>query len=418
MKGENTMKKWLTLLLALMMILATCAVAGAEEREAVTIEILVGADSTGFTEAAIAAFEEKNPWITVEINYIPGNTDDIKKALLTAMIAEDTNPDVFLTDVVWTGQFASAGWLKDLTGTFDETVHSAGALESCMYDGKYYAMPVYTDIQLLIYRKDIISEEELPKTWDEMIALCEKYVGQNGIKYGWLWQGAQAECVVCNAVSFLGSNGGGFIENGEVVCNSAATVEAVQFMYDTIYKYGISPEDVLSYKPADCTPVYEQGVALFDIGWPSNYAAMLVDDTSTVKESVGITVMPVGTSGTQSASCTGGWNVAVSAFTDQEEAAMLFAQYMSSAECQALRAQMTGCLPTIMDLYDDAELQKSVPYLSAVKECVEHGKSRPASSDYASLSTTIQEYLHMALSGEMTAQEAMDQLAEAIQSYV
>lgn len=412
------MKKWLTLLLVCIMALASCTFAIAEEHEPVTIEFLVGSDSTGFYESAIAMFEEQNPWITVELNYIPGNTDDIKKALLTAMIAEDTDPDVFQTDVVWTGQFASAGWLKDLTGTFDDSIHGAGALESCLYDGKYYAMPVYTDIQLLVYRKDIISEDELPKTWDDMVALCEKYVGQNGINYGWLWQGAQAECVVCNAVSFLGSNGAGFIENGEIVCNSPATVEAVQYMYDTIYKYGISPEDVLSYKPADCTPIFEQGVALFDIAWPGNYASMLVDDTSTVKDAVGITVMPVGPSGTQPASCTGGWNVAVSAFTDQEEAATLFAQFLSGAECQALRTQMTGCLPTIMDLYDDADLLESVSYLTDVKECVAYGKSRPASSDYASLSTIIQEYLHKALTGMNTPQEAMDMLAEEIKPFV
>ena len=412
------MKKWLTLLLAIIMTFAACAAACAEESEPVHIEILVGADSTGFYEAAIAQFEEQNPGIKVDINYIPGNTDDIKKALLTAMIAEDTNPDVFLTDVVWTGQFASAGWLKDLTGAFDDSVHGAGALESCMYDGKYFAMPVYTDIQLLIYRKDIISEDELPKTWDEMNALCEKYVGQNGIKYGWLWQGAQAECVVCNAVSFLGSNGAGFIENGEIVCNSPAAVEAVQYMYDTVYKYNVAPEDVLSYKPADCTPIFEQGVALFDIGWPGNYASMLVDDTSTVKDVVGITVMPVGASGTQPASCTGGWNVAVSAFTDQEEAAMKFAQFMAGSECQALRTKMTGCLPTIMALYDDEELLESVSYLTDVKECVAYGKSRPASSDYASLSTIIQEYLHKALTGMNTPQDAMDQLAEAMKPYV
>lgn len=362
------MKKLLALFLALTMVLAVTVAAGADdEHEPVTIEYLTGSDSTGFLDQTIVDFEAAYPWITVNCNTISGNTDDIKQALITSMVAGDSNPDVFRTDVVWTGQFAQAGWIKDVTGEFDTSIHSAGSLESCMYDGKYYAMPEYTDTQLLVYRKDIISEDELPKTWDDMLALCEKYVGKGGIDYGWLWQGAQAEALVCNAVSFFGSNGAGFVEDGNIVCNSPAAVEALQFMYDLIYKYGYSPEDVLSHVPSDTTPIFEQGSSLFCTVWPGNYAAMLVEDTSKVKDCIGITTMPVGPSGTQPASCTGGWNVAVSAFSDQPEAATLFAQYLTSEENEKLNVQMTGSLPTIMSLYNDASLQESVPYLGAVK---------------------------------------------------
>lgn len=412
------MKKVLALVLVAMLALSIGTVVLAEEHDPVTIEWLSLTDSTGFPEALVEAFQAEYPWITVEINYIPGNTDDVKKALITSMVAQDSNPDVFLTDVVWTGQFAAAGWIKDLTGTFDDTIHSDGSLQSCVYDGKYYAMPVYTDIQLLVYRNDIIGEDEVPKTWDELLAVCEKYVGQNGINYGWLWQGAQAEAVVCNAVSFIGSNNGAFVQDGQAVCNSAETVEAVQFMHDLIYEYGYSPEDVLSHVPADTTPIFEQGVALFANAWPTGYAQMLVDDTSTVKDCISITTMPVGFSGKQPAACTGGWNVAVSAYTDQEEAAMLLAQYISGEEGQRLRTQMNSTLPTIISLYDDEELQQSVSYLETVKECVSFGESRPASSDYASLSTLIQEYLHKALTGVSGVQEAMDGLASAMEEYL
>lgn len=411
------MKKWLAIFLVCALMTMASAVAGAAAHEDVTIEFVALSDSTGFIDETIRRFEAANPWVHVEFNPVSGNTNDIKQALITAMVAGDTSPDVYMSDVVWTGQFAAAGWIKDLSGTFDPAPYSEGALQSCMYDGKYFAMPVYTDIQLLVYRSDIIQKEELPKTWDEMLAVCKKYVGTGGVNYGWLWQGAQAEAVVCNATSFFGSNNAGFIEDGKVVCNDKEAVEALQYMYDLIYTHGYSPEDVLSHVPSDTTPIFEQGTALFCTVWPGNYAQMLVDDTSTVKESIGITTMPVGTSGKNPASCTGGWNVAVSSFTDQEEAAMLFAQYLSGAESQVLRTQMNGTLPTIIGLYDDAELQSSVSYLASVKECVAYGKARPSSSDYASLSTTIQEYLHKALTGMSSCQEAMDALAAEIEQY-
>ena len=410
------MKKLFAMVLVLAMALSLCA--GAFAEETVTIQFLVGSDSTGFTEQLVANFEAENPGIKVEINYIPGNTDDVKKSLINSLNAGDTDPDVFMTDIVWTGQFAAAQWIKDLSGQFDDSIHSEGALQSCTYNGAYYAIPVYTDIQLFIYRNDIIGEDEVPKTWDELLAVCEKYVGQDGINYGWLWQGKQAEAVVCNAASFIGSNGGAFVRDGEIVCNSAETVEAVQFMKDMIYKYGYSPEDVLSHVPSDTTPIYEQGVALFATGWPGNYVQIMTDDTTTVGDKVSVTVMPVGYSGSQPASCTGGWNVAVSAYTDQEEAAVKFAQYVASEAGQTLRTEMLGQLPTILSLYDDAALQERVPYLANVKEAVGYGVARPASSDYASLSTVIQEYLHYALTGEMEVQEAMDELAVAMEEFL
>lgn len=412
------MKKLFALVLAIVLVLSAGILASAEEHEPVTIQFLTGSDSTGFTEQLIENFQAEYPWITVEINYIPGNTDDIKKSLINSLNAGDSDPDVFLTDIVWTGQFASTGWIKELTGTFDSSIHSEGALQSCTYDGKLFAIPVYTDIQLLVYRSDIIGEDEVPATWQELLDVCAKYVGQNGINYGWLWQGAQKEAVVCNAVSFIGSNGGAFIRDGEIVCNSAETVEAVQFMRDMIFEYNYSPEDVLSHVPADTTPIFEQGIALFETCWPGGYAQLLSDDTSMVKDKVAITTMPVGFSGTQPASCTGGWNVAVSSYTDNEEASMLLAQYIAGEAGQRLRTERLRTLPTILALYDDADLQASVPYLADVKEAVSFGAARPASSDYASLSVVIQEHLHEALTGVKDAQTAMDELAAAMDEYL
>ena len=319
------MKKLLSLVLALMMVLSLTAIAAAEEHTPVTIQYRGLADSTGTTQKMAEDFMALYPWITVEIDEVPGNTDDVKKSLINSLNAGDSDPDVFLTDVVWTGQFAKTGWIMDLTDKFDASIYSEGSLQSCQYAGKYFAMPVYTDIQLLVYRSDIIGEDEVPKTWDELLAVCEKYVGKaEGISYGWLWQGAQKEAVVCNAVSFIGSNGGAFVADGQAVANCKETVEAVQFMHDMIYKYNYSPEDVLSHVPANTTPIFEQGVALFATAWPGGYAQMLTDDTSTIKDKISITTMPVGFSGTQPGSCTGGWNIAINANTDHPEEALLF----------------------------------------------------------------------------------------------
>ena len=91
---------------------------------------------------------------------------------------------------------------------------------------------------------------------------------------------------------------------------------------------------------------------------------------------------------------------------------------MAGEQGQRTRTTLLRTLPTIMALYDDEELQASVPYLALVKEAVGYGVSRPASSDYASLSVVIQEHLHEALSGVKDVQTAMDELAEAMEEFL
>ncbi|MGI6526243.1 MAG: ABC transporter substrate-binding protein [Caldicoprobacterales bacterium] len=368
-------------------------------------------DQTGTAHQIAEVFEDQNPGIKIEIQEIPGNSDDVKKGLITSLAAQQPDPDVFNMDVIWTTQFASAGWLMDLTDVIDQDQYLDGPLTTVTYENKLWAFPMYTDVQLFYYRTDLVSTP--PTTWDEMVEISKEHIGKNGIEYGLLFQAFQGEPIVCNGLSFIKSNGGNDIVNGEPVINSPNSVEALQFMRKLIDE-NISPEDVLAHKPVDSVAIYEQGKALFLIAWPSSYNQMNTSETSTIKDKFSVTLFPVGPSGTEPGPTVGGWNLAVNNLTDVPDAAVKFAQFACGAEGQKIRTLGTATLPAWKTVYDDPDVLEQLPIFSEVMASVDYAKSRPSAPDYPAMSTLIAVNLHKALSGTMSYEDALATLEEGM----
>lgn len=95
------------------------------------------------------------------------------------------------------------------------------------YKGKLIALPVYIDAGVLYYRKDLLRKygySRPPNTWDELVNCALKIQKSmrktNPNFYGFLWQGAQYEGLVCNWLEFATSNGGGIIfKDGKIRLN-------------------------------------------------------------------------------------------------------------------------------------------------------------------------------------------------------
>ena len=99
--------------------------------------------------------------------------------------------------------------------------------------------------------------------------------------------------------------------------------------------------------------VWQTGNAVFMRNWPYAYALGNGDD-SPIKGKFDVAPLPSGGGDNTSAATLGGWNLAVSSYSPNPEAAIALAMYMASAEFQKQIALKTSHLPTIMSLYDDA----------------------------------------------------------------
>src|SRR4029079_339958 len=114
-------------------------------------------------------------------------------------------------DIIWIAEFAEAGWALPLDDYFPAAEMKAnffpGIVQGCTWKGALTAMPWFLDSGKLYYRTDILEKlgAKVPETWDQLIDIAQKGVGGD-TKFGFIWQGKQAEILTCDLVSFVGSN--------------------------------------------------------------------------------------------------------------------------------------------------------------------------------------------------------------------
>ena len=366
-------------------------------------------DQTGALDQMIEAFNKEYPNVTVNHESLPGASDDIKESLMTSLAAGDSSPDVFECDIIWVSQFAAAGWLLDVTDNISAVSdqYLGGPLSTVYYNDRAYAYPDYTDVGLLYYRSDII--DKAPTTWDELVEVSKEHIGKDGIEYGYLFQMFQGEPTSCNMLEFIKQNGGNDLVDGKFVLNSSNSAEALSFVEELISS-GVSPDGVLTHKPADSRPIFEEGKALFMRNWTSAYALTQSEEGSQVVGKVGVAALPVGPNGNSSSGTLGGWAFAVNAYSEQSEAASAFAEFMSSYEAQKISALVRGTFPVVADVYDDEEVLSKQPFISAVKDAADAAAPRPQVRDYSTVSTLFAEYIHKALIGDLSNEDALAEL--------
>ena len=136
-------------------------------------------------------------------------------------------------------------------------------------------------------------------------------------------------------------------------------------------------------------------------------------DDSAVKGKFDVAPLPAGTAEGGSAATLGGWNVAVSKFSTKQAAAIDLAVYLASAEAQKRRALLDGQLPTVIALYDDAEIAAAVPLIPRWKDIFANAVPRPSGptkGKYNEVSARFWSAVHDTLSGSGTAAENLELL--------
>lgn len=374
----------------------------------VTVVFAAGNDPSGATEALIDEYNASHPGVTVRFQAMPANTDTQHDAYVTYLSAGEPNIDLYSLDVIWTAEFARAGWVMKLPDSFIDTAEFLkGPIESATYEGDLYAVPWFTDAGVLYYRRDLLAEAgiEVPETWDSFRQACRTVAAPRGMD-GFVWQGARYEGLVCDFLEFLWGLGARIDPEAlashpqEVEDGIVRTLEMMRGFLDD----GISAESVLTYKEEDSRRVFTEGHALFHRNWP--YAWSMAEGTeSKVKGRVGIAPLACAPSET-GYSTIGGWNVAVSSYTTHPDEALDFLAFITGERALKLRAIAGAYLPTRKSTYRDADVLDSNPHFARFFEVFRHTRNRPKSPHYPRASDVIQENVHATLAGEMEPRPA------------
>jgi len=404
------------LLLAAFLAATVAFLPGCSTPEESGIEIVfsAGNDPSGATEALVAEYNAAHPGVTVKFQPMPANTDTQHDSYVTILSAHGTTIDLYSLDVIWTAEFAKAGWIAPLPeGFIAPEEFLEGPLASLTYEGVLYGVPWFTDAGVLYYRKDLLEEAGIPvpETWDEFRHACLEVALPRGMD-GFVWQGARYEGLICDYLEFLWGLGGSIefdrIENNPAAVEDdlAAAIElALSFFAD-----GISAESVLTYKEEDSRRLFTEGHALFHRNWPYAWS-MAEGEESKVRGLVGIAPLPHA-DGETGYSTIGGWNVAVSSYTEHPEEALEFLAFITNERALKLRAIEGGYLPTRNATYEDPDVLAANPHFGSFFEVFKNTRNRPRSPHYPRVSDVIQEHVHAALAREI----APDAAAAAIVS--
>ncbi|MBL7170562.1 MAG: ABC transporter substrate-binding protein [Candidatus Omnitrophica bacterium] len=406
----------LVFFLIIITLLAGCA---RKDEKVVTFSVGGAPNELEFWEVLITQFEDQTG-IKVDILRQPTDTDQRRQGLVISLKSKKSNPDVFLMDVAWIAQFAASNWLAGLDDYAGEDSIGRGVFfEKVMdladrYKGALIALPVYIDGGLLYYRKDLLEKYGIkapPETWKELIEYSLRIQGDirktNPDFYGFVWQGAQYEGLVCNFLEFAVSNEGGInFEGDKILLNTPENIEAVKLMNELITKYKISPPSTFTeMKEEEVRAYFELGNALFERNWPYAWSLHQHQD-SLVRDKVGIAKLPHFKSG-KSVSTLGGWHIGISKYSDVKGLSWEFVKFVTSYNIQKRLAMELGWNPGRVDVYGDRDVLGKLPHFAGLRNVFENAHPRPLLPYYTQISEVLQRYINAVLAGALSPEAAL-----------
>lgn len=368
----------------------------------------------------IAKFNVENPSAEVIEETLPASTDQQHQYYVTSLEGKSADFDVFALDVIWTPEFIKAGWLEELSAHFGEREVASfltAPIKANSFEGKLYAVPWFVDAGLLYYRSDLLQKYgfEPPQTVLELVDSAKAILDREKDKglRGFVWQGKQYEGLVCNALEYIASNGGSIIgEDGRAAVAQPRAVEAISFMRDLIYRYGVSPKLVITANEEITRHIFGQGRAIYMRNWAYAWT-LFQQDGSPVKGKVGVKIMPHFQGG-RSAATLGGWQLGVNKYSQNKEAAVEFIRYLTSYEVQKGVASNMGLKPSRRATYEDPEVIEAEPFMADLLGIVLRAVPRPVTPFYLMISQVLQPELSAAIAGVKSPQAAMENAAALI----
>jgi multiple sugar transport system substrate-binding protein len=159
--------------------------------------------------------------------------------------------------------------------------------------------------------------------------------------------------------------------------------------------------------PTDRSRVdFQAGNLLFAMQWGYAWNRFQNDADSQVKDRVRVAPLPA-FAGNQPATCIGGWQVAVSAFSRNKPQAVQLVRFLSSPEVSKMQAILASHLPVFPEVYEDAEVLKANPWFKDALPVVRTARARPVSPRYPEVSDIIRTNVNAFLAGTKTAEQAL-----------
>jgi multiple sugar transport system substrate-binding protein len=370
--------------------------------------------------------------ITVKVEQIPWPQYQ-NKIFTGVWQGKSDNYDLIVGDSQWLGKGATEGHYVDITDWSKTNIpwseiSPAARTFYCDYDGKTWGTPCEADAIGFAYRKDWFEDPanksafqakyhyELapPKTWAQLKDIAEFFThpekkqygvavfyagggAYDGITMGFdqvLWcYGAELRDPKTNAV--------------QGVINSPDAVNALNF-YTHDLKASTPPHSENFYYD-ECLKAFTSGQVAMAMDWYTFFPGLNDKTTNPLIDKTGYFVSPAGPKGHFIS--LGGQGISISSYSKKQDLAKQFLAWFNKRETQAKWAKLGG-LTQDTEVLKTTDYQNATPFNADFAESVQYLKDFYNIPQYAPLLEATQVEWNKCVTGQETAKQAMDAIAE------
>lgn len=383
----------------------------------------------------VPEFNKHYPNIKVTIDGVP-YPEMLAKSMLDATGPTPTY-DIIMADDPWVPQLAEVGALLDLKGaeaagwtdaSYDWSDFNASPLAAGEWKGVQYGVPLRSNMLMMFYNKALYEKAGVPAptpdlTWAQYLEQAPKLVqdtNADGKPDAWALDTYFVREPLTPTIwqTIMNSNGGSLLDaDGKPAFNNEIGVAALD-THRKLLEY--APTGAISHGFSESMQAFRQGLVATLFSWGSLYKGSAIDSKSTTlkPDQVGVQVLPVGSTG--AGAHRGIWSGAVSAKSENKQAAWAVIQWLSSKEGEAWQSANQGVFParksTLAAKPSVEWLEPVFASLQQAYKASEKGQMwriRHPRSDAAQ--QILADEIARAMAGQISSAEALNVAAEKIE---
>lgn len=367
----------------------------------------------------ITQFEADNPGLSVRWIDVPWNAMESK--ILTAVSA-GTAPDVVNLNPDFASQLASRkAWinLNELVPPDVQSQYLSNIWQASMLEEQSFGIPWYLTTRVAIYNQQLFEQADIaepPQTFVDLAQVARQIKAKTG-KYAFFItfvpedSAEVLESLVQMGVQLVD-------EAGNAAFDSPAGRSAFQYWVD-LYQAELLPQEVLTQGHRRAIELYQAGETALLVSSPEFFNSIQVNAPGIAEVSAASRQI-TGISGKKNVAV---MNLVIPQATDEREASLKFALYVTNSENQLAFAKAANVLPSTVQALEqyqtelEAEGQEISPVTLArtisASQLTDAEVLVPAMADVNILQKVIYDNLQAAMLGEKTVDQAVTDAARA-----
>ena len=361
-------------------------------------------------------YQKRNPNVKVEIEVGGATSEQQQQYLNTVMVSRDATIDVALIDVIRPAQWSAAQWAEPLDSYLgaekDQIMqrYLPAYREANTVGGKVVSLPYFADAQFLYYRKDLLEKHGVqpPRTWAEVKAAAQKVMQAEGNPNlrGFETAGAPIEGTVCTYLVPMWGAGGNLTDSAGKLQPAGDAAKKPFELWGELKQANVLPPNIAEIPTDRIRQNFQAGNLIFAMNWGYVWNRTQADADSQIKGKVGVVPLP-GFTPDKAATCIGGWQLAVSAFSKNKAEAVKLVRYLSSPEVSKMQAVLASHLPVFPEVYTDPDVLKANPWFKDALPVVRTARARPVTPRYNEVSEVIRTNMNAFLAGTKNQDAAL-----------